>query len=58
MSIFLWNNKKLTDLSMRECKVNTEGASAIAEGLSKNKTLAYLDLSQNKLKGDSLEQWA
>ncbi len=58
ISIFLWNNKKLSHLSMRECKLNSDGAMAIAEGMQKNIGLKYLDLAYNKFKPDSLEKWA
>lgn len=43
---------------MRECKLNSDGANAIGEGMQKNIGLKYLDLASNKLKPDSLEKWA
>lgn len=42
---------------MRECKINSEGSHALAEGMIKNTTLKYLDLASNKLKADSLDRW-
>jgi hypothetical protein len=43
---------------MRECKLNSDGANAIGEGMQKNIGLKYLDLAYNKLKPDSLDKWA
>lgn len=57
ISLLLWNNKRLESLSLASCQIKTEGAHAIAEGLAKNTTLKYLDLSSNKLEPDSLKKW-
>ena len=37
--------------------IKSDGAHAIAEGLTKNVYLKYLDMSSNKLEPDSLKKW-
>ena len=54
----LWNNRKLKKLFMSNCKLDSDSANSIAEGLVKNFTLTHLDISSNKLKPSSLKKWA
>ena len=42
---------------MRSCNITNSGCESLAEGLSRNYTLTYLDISSNKFTGRSLSRW-
>jgi Ran GTPase-activating protein (RanGAP) involved in mRNA processing and transport len=48
-------NKSLSDLSLRSCRLNTEGIKLIATALSKNSTLKRLNLSTTQIDNEGLE---
>jgi Ran GTPase-activating protein (RanGAP) involved in mRNA processing and transport len=57
MSIFLWNNKKLETLEMRNCLLDDQGAEALADGIARNSTLRHLDISSNRIGAESMKRW-
>lgn len=48
-------NKSLSDLSLRSCRLNTEGIKLLATALSKNSTLKRLNLSTTQIDNEGLE---
>lgn len=57
MAIFLWNNKKLETLEMRQCFLDDQASEALADGLARNSTLRHLDISQNRIEQHSMHRW-
>ncbi len=57
ISIFLWNNKRLEVLEMRQCHLDDAGSEALADGIARNSTLRHLDISSNKVTGESMKRW-
>jgi Leucine Rich repeat len=57
LSIFLWSNKRLEHLEISGCQMDDQCAEAVAEGLSRNTHLRYLDLSNNRIGKETMKRW-
>jgi Ran GTPase-activating protein (RanGAP) involved in mRNA processing and transport len=42
---------------MRHCSLDDAGSEALADGVARNQTLRHLDLSHNRLTGESMRRW-
>lgn len=42
---------------MRNCSLDDQGSEALADGVARNQTLVHLDLSHNRVTGESMRRW-